>query len=289
MEENTGFFKKKCFINCRGALLDLSGPMIMGILNLTPDSFYDGGKYKNEKDALNQTGKMLEEGAGIIDIGAVSSRPGAEKINPEEEQTRLLPHLRNIARKFPGAVLSVDTYNASTARAAVNEGAAIINDISGGTMDKEMFETIASLNVPYILMHIQGTPQSMQKKPIYEDVFKAVSAFFSERTDLLKRLGVNDIIIDPGFGFGKTVEHNYTLLNNLDKFRIFNLPVLAGLSRKSMICRVLDSKPEAALNGTTALNTIALLKGANILRVHDVKEAVEVMRIAAQMAGRREN
>ena len=284
MRAKDTFFYKKNTLCCGGRLLELSTPLVMGILNVTPDSFYDGGKYTTEESILKKAGKMIGEGAAIIDVGAYSSRPGAANITIEEELNRLIPTIRLIKREFPGCIISADTFRAEVAARAVENGADIINDIGGGTLDAGMFKTIAALKVPYILMHIKGTPQNMKTKAQYDDVVKEVMIYFSEKVGQLKAMGVNDIIIDPGFGFGKTVEHNYQLLNHLDDFKIFDLPVLAGISRKSMINQVLGIKAAEALNGTIVLNTIALLKGANILRVHDVKEAVEAVKIVGVLA-----
>lgn len=270
-------------MNYNGKILNLEKPAVMGILNITSDSFYDGGKYKTQKDILIQCEKMLSEGAAIIDIGAVSTRPGADKVSEENEIARLLPVLKIIRKYFSDAIISIDTYRSSIVEIVINNGADIINDISGGNFDDRMFETIAKLKVPYIMMHIKGTPQNMQVNPTYKNVVKEIKDFFFKKIEELKTIGVNNIIIDPGFGFGKTVEHNYEILNNLDSFKSFGLPILVGLSRKSMINKVLKIKPENALNGTTVLNTIALLKGADILRVHDVKEAVEVIKIVSEL------
>ncbi|HMT28851.1 MAG TPA: dihydropteroate synthase [Bacteroidia bacterium] len=266
-------------INCRGKLLDLSTPRVMGILNVTPDSFYDGGKFTESKAIIKQVGKMLINGASIIDVGAQSTRPGAKIISEKTEKSRLIPAIDAIMNKFPEAILSVDTFRASVVIAAIEKGASIINDVSGGNFDKEMFKTAGKLNVPYILMHMQGSPETMQKDPKYKDVVSEVTAFFLNKIAKLKKAGVTDIIIDPGFGFGKTVEHNYKLLNNIRTLEMTGHPVLAGISRKSMICKVLKVNPDKALNGTTALNMAALINGASILRVHDVKEAVEVVRL----------
>ncbi len=266
-------------LNCRGTLLDLSTPVVMGVFNITPDSFFDGGRYVDDKDMLAQVEKMLSDGAAIIDVGAQSTRPRATFLTANEESNRLMPALRLLRRNFPDAVFSVDTFYAEVAKAAVHEGVDIVNDVSGGTIDPGMFDTIAELKVPYILMHIQGAPQTMQREPHYEDVVKEVLNYFIERVNQLWSKGVHDIIIDPGFGFGKTNEHNYSLLKHLDLFRMLDCPVMAGVSRKSMINKVLNIKAAEALNGTTVLNTIALMKGANILRVHDVKEAVEAIKL----------
>jgi dihydropteroate synthase len=278
--KDTVFTKKKT-LNCRGKLLDLSTPVVMGILNLTPDSFYDGGELDTIDAAITKCAKMLNDGAAIIDIGAYSSRPGAEDISEEEELKRLLPYLKELVIRFPDAVFSVDTFRANVAKRAIENGAAIINDISGG--NDEMFQTVRELGVPYILMHIKGTPQTMQQNLQEWKILKEVMYYFSEKLNKLHRLGVNDIILDPGFGFGKTLEQNYELLREFEQFRIFNKPVLAGVSRKSMINKVLGTKPETALNGTTVLNTLLLEKGAAILRVHDVKEAVEAVKLLQQL------
>ncbi len=256
--------------------------LIMGIVNITPDSFYDGGRYITIDDAIKQCAKLITEGVDIIDLGAASTRPGANEISPEEELKRLLPVLAYLVSNHPQIPVSIDTFHSHVAKEMAEKGASIINDISGGSFDKEMFRTAAKLHVPYILMHIQGTPKDMQLEPHYINVVEEVYAYFSQRIMELKAAGVNQIIIDPGFGFGKTVEHNYSLLRNLNKFKNFGLPILAGLSRKSMINKVLKIKPENALNGTTALNAIALLNGANILRVHDVKEARQVIQLIEQ-------
>lgn len=252
-------------------------PLLMGILNSTPDSFYDGGLYTSEIKWLKKTADMIEAGADIIDVGAYSTRPGAVNISEEEELERLVPVITSIRKHFPEQLISVDSFRASVAEKAVEEGANIINDISGGTIDNAMLSTVARLQVPYILMHIKGTPQTMQIAPAYENVVEEVHNYFTERIKLLHELGFFKIIIDPGFGFGKTLEHNFQLFNNLGAFQSFNLPVLVGISRKSMIHKVLNISSKEALNGTTVLNTLALTKGASILRVHDVKEAKEVI------------
>lgn len=262
-----------------------SEPVIMGILNVTPDSFFDGGKYVEEQSWLEQTRKMSDAGATIIDIGACSTRPGAPDVPETEEINLLIPVIKSIREHFPEALISADTFHAKTAELAVKTGANIINDISGGTMDPAMFETIAKLNVPYVLMHIQGTPQTMQKNPKYADVVEEVHAFFTEKLEILKKIGHTKVILDPGFGFGKTVEHNYLLLKNMERFQSFGLPVLAGLSRKSMVNKLLNISSKDALNGTSVLNTIALQNGAKILRVHDVKEASEVVKIVEYLKG----
>ncbi len=275
MDKSTSFS-----LNLTNRQIDLSTPVVMGILNITPDSFYDGGKYTGEDALLFQAGKMLNEGAAIIDLGAASSRPGAEDVTEEEELKRLLPALRILVKKFPEAVISVDTYRSNVAKIAVENGAHIINDISGGTFDDAMFGTVADLKVPYILMHIKGTPQNMQINPHYVDVVNEVKYFFRKQLRKLNDLGVTgNIVLDPGFGFGKTLENNYELLKDLFIFTTLGYPVLAGISRKSMINKVLGTTPAEALNGTTVLNTIALMNGASVLRVHDVKEAVEAVRL----------
>jgi dihydropteroate synthase len=265
-------------INCRGILLDISTPVVMGILNITPDSFYDGGKFNEENDRKKKVEKMLTEGASIIDIGGVSSRPGAADVSEEEEWHRLAPVLQMMKKDFPEALLSVDTTRASIAKMALQEGTSVINDISAGS-DPEMMQTVAAFNAPYIIMHMQGDPSTMQIDPHYDNVTGEVLDFLAVKIDLAKKAGIKDIIIDPGFGFGKTVEHNFQLLKNLKLFGITECPVLAGLSRKSMINKILKTKPETALNGTTVLNTMALMEGASILRVHDVKEAAEAIRL----------
>ncbi len=272
------------YINVNGRLMDLSCPQVMGILNVTPDSFYAGSRKQTEEEIAARAQQILAEGGSIIDIGAYSSRPNAEHISAEEEMKRLRNGLEIIRREHPDAVLSVDTFRADVARMCVEEyGVAIVNDIAAGNMDSEMFSTIARLGVPYIMMHMQGTPQNMQQHPHYEDVLREVLYYFSEKVQRLRDMGVKDIILDPGFGFGKTIEHNYELLNQMEEFAIFELPLLVGVSRKSMIYKLLGITPEEALNGTTVLHTIALMKGANILRVHDVKEAVEAVRLTTAM------
>lgn len=270
-------------INCKGTLLDLNSPKVMGILNITPDSFYDGGMYKDEISILNQTEKMLADGATFIDVGAYSSRPGAAEVSEEEELKRIVPVIELLIKKFPDIIISVDTFRSKVAKETISLGAAIINDISGGNLDSKMYETIAKLKVPYILMHMAGTPKTMQNNPTYEDVTKDLIYFFSEKIDQLHRLNLSDIIIDVGFGFGKTIEHNFQLLRNMSLFQHLDKPILAGLSRKSMLYKTLDITAQEALNATTSANTIALLNGANILRVHDVKEAVEAITLVNQL------
>ena len=265
-------------------MLDLSSPCVMGILNVTPDSFYAGSRMQTEIDITHRIEQIVGEGAGIIDVGAYSSRPNAENVSPAEEMERLRMGLGILRKVRPDAVVSVDTFRADVARMCVEEyGVAIINDIAAGEMDGDMFRTVADLNVPYIMMHMQGTPQNMQQNPHYDNLLKEVFMYFARKVQQLRDLGVKDIILDPGFGFGKTVAHNYELLAHLEEFRIFELPLLAGVSRKSMIYRLLGTTPQEALNGTTVLDTICLLKGADILRVHDVREAVETVKIVEAM------
>lgn len=272
------------YINVNGSLLDLSQPRVMGILNVTPDSFYAGSRTQTEAEIVRRVKQIVSEGAAIIDIGAYSSRSNADNVSAREEMERLRMGLKILFEIQPDAVVSVDTFRADVARMCVEEyGVAIINDIAAGEMDAKMFHTVAALNVPYIMMHMQGTPQSMQQHPHYDNLLKEVFLYFARKVQQLRDLGVKDIILDPGFGFGKTMEHNYELLSHLEEFRIFELPLLVGVSRKSMIYRLLDITPQEALNGTTVLDTICLLKGADILRVHDVKEAVETVRIVQAM------
>lgn len=266
-------------LHCGTLRLDLSTPAVMGILNVTPDSFFDGGKHGTPEAALAHAGKMVKEGAAIIDIGAASTRPGAAQPAEDEEWRRLEHVIPLLREKLPQTILSVDTWRSGIAKKAVAAGAHIVNDISGGSMDEKMFATVAALNVPYVLMHIRGTPETMQQDPHYDDVVEDVRAYFTERLQQLKNLGATQIILDPGFGFGKTVEHNYKLLAAMRSFSDLGCPLLAGLSRKSMATKLLGVGKTEALNATTALNTIALQKGAHILRVHDVREAVEAVRI----------
>jgi dihydropteroate synthase len=278
------YFRKKNTIRINGELVDLSTPKVMGILNITPDSFYDGGRYYKPDDALRQTERMISEGASIIDIGACSTRPGAAEVSSADELVRLLPVAKAIRKEFPLTLISIDTYRADVAEKVVGEiDDCIINDISGGTLDPDMFDTVSRLKVPYILMHIKGTPKTMQQNPTYENVTKEVIKTLSEGVYKLHEKGVADVIIDPGFGFGKTLDHNYELFNNLDAFRMFELPLLVGISRKSMIFRLLEQSPEESLNGTVALNTLAIIAGADILRVHDVKPAFEAIKIIEQL------
>jgi len=274
------FYNTQKTLNLRGKIINLSSPLVMGIVNLTSDSFFAGSRFTNSLEVLNCAEKMLMQGAHILDIGAASTRPGAKLVKADAEIHILKPLIRDILKHFPHAAISVDTYNSATAIMSVGEGAHIINDVSGGAIDPLMFEAIAKLKVPYVLTHIQGLPENMQDQPKYEEVVRDIAQFFAKKVHNLNLLGVNDIILDPGFGFGKSLEQNYQILNNLDFFKIFELPLMVGLSRKSMIYKPLNVGPESALNGTVALNLLSLLKGANILRVHDVKEAVEMTRIA---------
>ena len=274
------------YINVNGHLMDLNYPRVMGILNVTPDSFYAGSRKQSEEDIISRTQQILDEGGSIIDLGAYSSRPNADHISTEEEMERLRRALKLINQHFPKAVLSVDTFRADVAKMCVEEyGVAIINDIAAGMMDEKMFPTVARLGVPYIMMHMQGTPQDMQKNPHYDNIVKEILYYFSEKVQHLRDLGAKDLIIDPGFGFGKTVAHNYELMEHMEEFAIFELPILVGVSRKSMIYKLLGGGPEDALNGTSVLDTISLMKGANILRVHDVKEAFEAVKIFAMLKG----
>jgi len=273
------FFHKKVTLNTGGKLIDLSQPKVMGIINLTPDSFFAGSRKQDIDSILQQAGKMLADGATFLDLGAYSSRPGAADISAQQEMDRLLPAVEAIVAAYPDAVLSIDTFRSSVAEAAINAGAHIINDISGGELDSGMFATVAKLQVPYILMHMKGTPQNMVQQAEYENVFDEVFDYFVAKYHQLKQLGVKDVIIDPGFGFAKKAEHSYTLMKRLQDFNALQLPVLVGVSRKRMIYNELGVTAGEALNGTTALNIIALTKGANILRVHDVKEAVEAVKI----------
>lgn len=266
-------------INCKGTLIDLTSPKVMGILNLTPDSFFDGGKYNDVKSIITQVEKMLNEGATFIDVGAYSSRPGAKHISTEEELERIVPIIKLLNKEFSTIIISVDTFRSDVALQSINEGACLINDISAGSMDNNMFSTIAKLQVPYIIMHMQGTPQTMQATPNYTNITTDLLFYFSKKINELRQLGVNDVIIDVGFGFGKTIDHNYQLLKQLELFKKLEVPSLVGVSRKSMLYKPLDITPETALNATTAANTIALQKGASILRVHDVKQAVEAIKI----------
>ncbi len=271
-------------LNINGRLLDLSEPQVMGILNVTPDSFYSGSRKQTEDEIESRVRQIIGEGASIIDIGAYSSRPNADDVSPSEEMERLRKGLTVIQRVAPNAIVSVDTFRADVAKMCVEEyGVGIVNDISGGMLDKDMFATVAKLGIPYILMHMQGTPQNMQQNPHYDDVVKEVFMYFAEKVQRLRDLGVKDIILDPGYGFGKTVEHNYELMNHQEELLEFELPLLVGISRKSMIYKALGITADEALNGTSVLNTISLLKGANILRVHDVATCVEVVNLIQKL------
>jgi dihydropteroate synthase len=270
-------------INCNSRLIDLNLPKVMGILNVTPNSFYDGGKHNEINSIMHQVDKMLSEGADFIDIGAYSSKPSAEFVSEEEEIKRLVPIIKELVDHFPSIVLSVDTFRANVAKVAVEHGAGIINDISAGLLDEKMLETVADLKVPYIMMHMRGNPQTMQTLTNYEDIVKEMIFYFSERIQKARSFGISDLIIDPGFGFAKTLEQNYEVLHKIELFSMLELPLLAGISRKSMIYKVLENSPQEALNGTSVLNTIALQKGAKILRVHDVKEAVECIKLVSKL------
>ena len=262
-------------INCKGLLVDLSTPKVMGILNVTPNSFFDGGKYKNETEILSQVEKMVLEGATFIDIGAYSSKPSAEFVSEQEEIARIVPVVNLILKHFPETIISIDTFRSEVAKASIESGAAIINDIAAGNLDEKMFEIIAKYNVPYIMMHMRGNPQTMQTLTDYDDIVKEMLFYFSEKVAKARSFGINDLIIDPGFGFAKTTDQNYEVFQKMELLNILELPLLVGISRKSMIYKTLSTTIENALNGTTVLNTLALTKGAKILRVHDVKEAME--------------
>ena len=272
-------------INLRGKLMNLSVPKIMGILNITPDSFYDGGRYNSKDKIKKQIEKMIISGADIVDVGGYSSRPGAKDISIEDELNRVIPAIEILKQKFPETIVSIDTFRSRVAREAIISGADIVNDISGGNLDPDMFETVSKHKVPYILMHMRGSPKNMMSKTDYENVTKDVCKYFSERIDKAKSFGINDIIIDPGFGFSKTTQQNYELFNNLEFFKEFQKPIIVGISRKSMIYKILNTTPEKALNGSSVLHTISLMKGANILRTHDVKEALECVKIVSQLNG----
>lgn len=269
-------------INCKGTLINLSTPKVMGIVNVTPDSFFDGGKLTDADSVVFQVEKMLQEGATFIDLGGYSSKPGAEFVSETEELNRVIPVVKLLVEKFPDILLSIDTFRSEVAKQAIENGAALINDISAGLLDENMLETVAKLQVPYIMMHMKGTPKTMQSLANYEDLLKEMNFYFSERIAKARHFGLNDIIIDPGFGFAKTLEQNYELLQNLELLQFHDLPILAGISRKSMIYKALETSPEAALNGTTFLHAFCLQKGAKILRVHDVKEAVECVKLMGQ-------
>lgn len=264
-------------LNCKGKLLALDKPIVMGIINITPDSFYEGSRSVSVEQVLNTTDKMVGEGATILDIGGQSTRPGSERLTAEQEMERVIPAIQSIVRAFPNAIISIDTYFSTMAAQAIQAGASIVNDISSGDMDEAMLTTVASLKVPYICMHMQGQPHTMQLSPHYADVTAEVLDYFIQKVETCKKLGIHDVIIDPGFGFGKTIRHNFTLLKNLSVFKILNCPILAGLSRKSTVYKTLGITAKEALNGTTVLNTLALQNGATILRVHDVKAACEAV------------
>jgi dihydropteroate synthase len=270
-------------INCKGRLVSLDSPKVMGILNVTPDSFYDGGKYKDATSILSQVEKMLIDGATFIDIGAYSSRPNAPHVSEDDEKKRLFPIVKLILKAFPETLISVDTFRSEVAKGAIELGASLVNDISAGNLDDNMMKTVGKLRVPYIMMHMQGTPKTMQQNPSYENIVKELLYYFSGKIAEAKSYKINDLIIDPGFGFGKTVAHNYDILKQLQLFEMLDFPLLAGVSRKSMIYKVLETSPQEALNGTSVLHTIALQNGASILRVHDVKEAVECVKLVGMM------
>ena len=271
------------YINCKGQLIDLSTPKVMGILNITPDSFYDGGKRKTNMEFLMHAEKMLEEGADFIDVGAYSSRPGATDIPEEEELKRILPVIESLVENFPEIILSVDTFRSNIAKKCVEAGAAMINDISAGNLDTKMMATVAELQVPYVMMHMRGTPQTMKDLNEYNDLAEDILYYFSEKIAEARDHGINDLIIDPGFGFSKNISQNFELLSKLELLKNLELPILSALSRKSLIYKTFQTTPEEALNGTTVLNTISLMKGANIIRVHDVKEAVECVKLTERM------
>jgi dihydropteroate synthase len=280
------FFTKKKVINCRGRLIDLSSPVVMGIVNITPDSFYSDSRTHDPSDAVKKCEKMLAEGATFIDLGAQSTRPGSERLSPQEEWKRLSPVLHLARKAFPGAFLSVDTFYSAVAKNALQEGADLINDVSGGTLDSEMFSAMVDFKTPYVLTHIKGSPQDMQANPVYDDVMLEIMEYFVQKLRQLKDLGINDVILDPGYGFGKTPEHNFSLLKNLELAGQFGLPVMIGVSRKSSITKILNIQTDEALNGTTVLHTIACMKGVDILRVHDVKEAMEVIKLVTYLSQR---
>ena len=266
-------------INCRGKIVNLDTPKIMGIVNVTNDSFYDGGKLNTTADIIKHSESLLASGAHILDVGGASTKPGAKAVSPDEEKSRVIPAIQAIVKAFPEAIISVDTYRSSIANTAINEGAAIINDVSGGDLDKQMFQTVAKLKVPYILTHIKGKPETMQHNPVYNDVVQEVFFELAKKQEKLEKLGLTDLIIDPGFGFGKTLEDNYKLMKGLDHFKNLGLPILVGVSRKSMVYKLLDTTPEDALIGTTVLNTYAVYNGASILRVHDADAAKQVVQM----------
>lgn len=271
-------------LNCKGKLLVIDKPLVMGIINATPDSFYEGSRQQSGESILSQATKMVNKGADIIDVGGQSTRPGSKRISVEEELKRVLPAIEILLKNFPDAIISVDTYQSRVAQQCVNEGAAIINDISAGNLDSDMIATVAKLGVPYICMHMKGTPDTMQENPVYENITREVLDFFIQKVDECKRAGINDVIIDPGFGFGKTISHNFKLLKEMNAFKMLERPVLVGLSRKSTVYKTLGVSAEDALNGTTVLHTVALQNGSNILRVHDVKEAKEAITLYQKYA-----
>ena len=268
-------------INCKGKLIDLSSPKVMGILNITPDSFFDGGTHKNENAVLTHVEQMLNEGATFIDVGAYSSRPNADHVSEADEIKRILPIVKLILKTFPKTLLSIDTFRSEVAKQCIEAGACMINDISAGKLDEHMLKTIANLHVPYIMMHMRGTPQTMQQQTEYDNLVKDILFYFSERIAVAKAAGIVDIIVDPGFGFAKNLEQNFELLNKLELFKMIEKPLLVGVSRKSMIYKTLETSAKEALNGTSVLNTVALQKGASILRVHDVKEAMECVKLTS--------
>lgn len=270
-------------LNCKGRVLSLEKPVVMGIINITPDSFYAGSRQQGEDAALKQAEKMMAEGAGILDIGGQSTRPGAERVGAEEEAERVVPVIKAISAAFPEAIISVDTFYASVGQQAVEAGASIVNDVSAGSMDDQMLTTVAGMCVPYICMHMKGSPQTMQQNPQYEDVTREVLDFFIQKIDACRKAGITDIIADPGFGFGKTIAHNFTLIRQFEVFSMLGVPLLMGISRKSTIYKTLGISAEEALNGSTVLHTVGLMKGANILRVHDVREAVEAVKLVVEV------
>ncbi|WP_243860527.1 dihydropteroate synthase [Flavobacterium poyangense] len=270
-------------MNCKGQLIDLSIPRVMGVMNVTPNSFFDGGKYKSEEEIISRASNILSEGADFIDLGGYSSKPNAEFVSEQEEIDRVIPAIELILKHFPDALLSIDTFRAEVARASIESGVAIVNDIAAGELDDKMFDVIAKYNVPYIMMHMRGNPQTMHTLTDYDDIIKDMLFYFSEKVQKARSLGINDLILDPGFGFAKTTEQNFEVMEKMDLFNILELPILAGISRKSMIYKTLNMTAQEALNGTTVLNTISLMKGAKILRVHDVKEAVECVTLFNKM------
>lgn len=276
---NTNIFERKSTINCKGNLIDLSTPLVMGVINSTPDSFYDGGNYNEIDKALKQVEKHLNEGATFIDVGGYSSKPNAAKVSEEEELNRVIPLINEINNQFSNAIVSIDTFRSKVAEQAVKSGASIINDISAGELDSNMLATVKELQVPYIAMHMKGTPQTMQVNPTYNNVVEEIIYYFSKKIETINQFGINDIILDVGFGFGKSIEDNYRLLNSLNLFKLFKIPILVGVSRKSMLYKPLEINHKQALNATSAAHIVALQKGINILRVHDVKEAVECIKI----------